>query len=54
MMRDHGIMDDHESELTIFFTPENKDKAILSRPEKVPTRFDLRSKAKPDLMPELF
>ena len=54
MMRDHGIMDDHESELTIFFTPENKDKAILARPEKVPTRFDLRSKAKPDLMPELF
>ena len=54
MMRDHGIMDDHESELTIFFTPENKDKAILARPEKVPTRFDLRSKSKSDLMPELF
>jgi len=54
MMRDHGIMDDHESEMTLFFTPENKDKAITRRPEKIPTKFDLRSQKNPDLIPELF
>ena len=54
MMRDYGVMDDHESEMTLFFTPENKGKAIARRPEKIPTKFDLRSKKNPDLIPELF
>jgi glycosyltransferase involved in cell wall biosynthesis len=54
MMRDHGIMDDHESEMTLFFTPENKSKPIARRPEKVPTKFDLHSKKEPALIPELF